>query len=415
VSFKDSPLRVLFPLGVAVCLSLFGDLMLYAVLPTQREVVGLSLGAVGIMLGINRLIRIPGNPVVGVILDRSGRRRLFILGMLLGTLSTLGYGLLQGFVPFLLTRLAWGVSWTLINVGGMAMVLDVSTPANRGQLTGFYNAWMLVGFALGPLGGGFLVDTIGFRAAMLIYAGVTAIGLLIAIWGLPETAPASNNDVVDQDPVVPLSRCLGGLWQDTKALLRTTPGLTSTLGLFLITQFAGEGIALSTINLLLKRRFGHTLSLGALALGIASASGILLALRSLLAGLIGPLAGRLSDAHIGRRPVIVGSLVMGMAGFGLLAIANSLWAIVLGVALGAASAGAGMATLAAYTGDLTPPGRRGAVMGVYGTAGDIGSAAGPFLAFALIPVVGLQWVYLICVLSFVAGLGLLWRTRTQRG
>jgi len=179
VSFKDSPLRVLFPLGVAVCLSLFGDLMLYAVLPTQREVVGLSLGAVGIMLGINRLIRIPGNPVVGVILDRSGRRRLFILGMLLGTLSTLGYGLLQGFVPFLLTRLAWGVSWTLINVGGMAMVLDVSTPANRGQLTGFYNAWMLVGFALGPLGGGFLVDTIGFRAAMLIYAGVTAIGLLM--------------------------------------------------------------------------------------------------------------------------------------------------------------------------------------------------------------------------------------------
>jgi len=42
------------PLGLAVCLSLFGDLILYVVLITQLDVVGLSLAAVGVMLSVNR-------------------------------------------------------------------------------------------------------------------------------------------------------------------------------------------------------------------------------------------------------------------------------------------------------------------------------------------------------------------------
>jgi MFS family permease len=107
--------------------------------------------------------------------------------------------------------------------------------------------------------------------------------------------------------------------------------------------------------------------------------------------------------------VIVASLVVGAAAFGLLSCATSLWTIVLGVILSAISGGAGLATLAALVGDLTPPGREGTVMGVYAAAGDVGSMAGPFLAFALASAVDLQWVYLLCTLAFLAGLGLIWR------
>jgi MFS family permease len=100
-----------------------------------------------------------------------------------------------------------------------------------------------------------------------------------------------------------------------------------------------------------------------------------------------------------------------VAGFGLLFRATSLWAIVLGVLLSAVSGGAGLATLAALVGDLAPPGREGTVMGAYAAAGDVGSMAGPFLAFALASAVGLQWVYLLCALAFLAGLGMIWRYR----
>ncbi len=400
----ENPRRVLLPLGLAVCLSLFGDLTLYAVLPSQREVVGLSLASVGVMLGINRLIRLPGNPLIGARLDRVGRRRLFLLGMALGTCSTLGYGLVTGFLPFLLTRLLWGIAWTLINVGGMTMVQDISTRANRGRLIGIYHAWMLVGFAAGPLLGGFLVDTVGFRTTMQLYAVTTGAGLLIAVWALPETQPERPDAPTEEHRA-----WAPGAVRRIRETLRRNPRLLSVLLLTLIFQFVGEGIALSTLNLLLIERFGPQVTVGALALGVASATGVLSALRSVIAGSTGPLAGHVSDRRNERSFVLMGSLMSGAVGFTLLGMARSLPLIVLAIILSAASAGAGMASLTAAMGDLAPTRRRGAVMGAYATAGDIGSAAGPFLAYALVLVMPLAWIYLICAVAFLIGILLLQR------
>jgi len=82
--------------------------------------------------------------------------------------------------------------------------------------------------------------------------------------------------------------------------------------------------------------------------------------------------------------------------------------LVVGVALGALGSGAILSALPALVGDLAPAGRQGAVMGAYAAAGDVGSTAGPLLAFALVTVVDLRWVYLLCSLAFLAGLGLAW-------
>jgi DHA1 family multidrug resistance protein-like MFS transporter len=397
--------RVLVPLGLATCLSVFGDLTLYAVLATQRDVVGLSQGSVGVMLGVNRLIRIPGNPLAGMLLDRLGRRRPLILGLFLGVLSTVGCALVRGFWPFLASRLAWGIAWTLINVGGLAMVLDVSTQANRGRLSGLYNAWEWMGYTLGPLAGGFLVDAIHFRPALLACAGLAAAGMAVAVAALPETARASGRGARGGlRPALNLRPRLDEAWRRGRDALRASHGLTGVFWLHLITKFASLGVILSTLSLLLERRFGQRIALGSLSLGVASASGTLLGLFSLLTSTVGPLAGHLSDTRTGRWPMIVGSLAAGVAGFGLLSCATSLGTVVLGVALSAVGAGAGLATLAAQVGDLSPPGREGVVMGAYATAGDVGSMAGPFLAFALLSVVDLQWVYLLCALVLLAGI-----------
>jgi MFS family permease len=399
--------RGLIALGLAVCLSLFGDLTLYAVLVTQLETTGLALGAVGIMLGINRLIRIPGNLLGGLLLDRYGRRRLFILGMGLGVVSTAGYGLLRGFWPFLVARLAWGMAWVLINVGGMTMALDMATSVDRGRLMGIYNAWMLAGLALGPMVGGFLVDTLGFQMAMLACASITAVGTAVAVATLPETAPAKQFHPEALHARWHLSPRSAHEWNGSWPDMR----LLSVFGIHLLIQFAGEGITLSTVTLLLQQRFGHSVILLGLTLGVASAGGLLLGVRSLLAGAVGPLIGHVSDVAAKRWPLIVAGLGLAVLGFGLLAWAISLWQIVLGIVLGAAGAGTILALLSALIGDLVPPERHGLVMGGYATAGDIGSTAGPFLAFALLSLVELRWVYLLCAMLLLLGLGLAWRAQ----
>jgi len=50
-------------------------------------------------------------------------------------------------------------------------------------------------------------------------------------------------------------------------------------------------------------------------------------------------------------------------------------------------------------------------MGMYAAAGDVGSTAGPFLAFALVPIADLRWMYLACCLAFAMGLALIWPVR----
>jgi MFS family permease len=396
---KISPL---LPLGFAVALSLLGDLSLFATLTTQLDALGLTLAQAGLLLSVHRLVRIPGNPLAGVWMDRLGRRPLFVAGMLLAVISTASYGLVSGFWPMLLGRVAWGAAWTLLNVGGLNMVMDLSTPQNRGRLAGTYNAWVWVGYGLAPLLGGFLVDSLSFRPAMLILSAVTCLGLGAAVFALPETLPAEKRAAGGG-----MGGRLAALWQAGRELLSGYPAVRRGMILFALVQFAGDGIVLSSLALLVSQRLGASVSLGGLVLGTASFSGGLLTARSALAGSTGPLAGWLSDHHFTRPQVIAAGLGLGVFSFALLALGGSLPLVVLGVLVGAVAGGTLATALPAYLGDSAPTAQRGAALGVYATFGDAGSMLGPFLTLALAPLVGLAPVYFFAALIFLGGIFLI--------
>jgi MFS family permease len=388
-------MRILLPLGLAVALSLPGDQTLYAVLPTQTATVGISVGAVGVLLSANRLIRIPGNPLAGLLYDRLGRRRLFLFGLLLGTISTALYGAAHGFWPLLGGRLLWGVAWSLINVGGYTMMLDVSSDADRGRWIGLYQVSYLLGLFFSPMLGGFLSDTLGFQPALFVCAAITGMGFLVAFFTLPETRGTGERAERDPDRGT----------TSVKAMRRRLDRrILVAAYLYWVTFFAGSGVLMSTISLYLRQRFGEGVWLGGVALGVASLGGMMLALRSLLAMLAGPMAGYLSDRRGDRWPVVHGGVLLGAVGFLILACGTDLWLIVAGVALVALSSGALLAALAALVGDATTASRQGRAIGGLATAGDLGSASGPLLAYALIPVIDLRWVYLMCAAGFMVGL-----------
>jgi len=385
-------LRLLLPLGTALALSLTGDSTLYAVLPNQFAVVGISLGAVGVMLGANRLIRIPGNLLAGVLNDRLGRRRLFLIGLALGILSTVSYSFVHGFWLLLAARLLWGISWSLINVGGYAMVLDWSTSAERGRMTGFYQVSYMVGLAISPILGGALTDAMGFRTAVRICAAVSAIGLAVAFVALPEVRPPAADHPATTGQLSPC-RWLGDLAETVR---QTDRRLFLAGYIYLIVFFVGNGVLMSTVSLYLGQRWGTSITLGGVAIGVASLAGMMLALRALIGILGGPVAGVLSDRLGNRWPVIRVGILLGVSGFVLLAVARGAWAIPAGVALVSLSMGALVAVIAAVVGDLTAGSRSGIAMGGMATAGDIGSAAGPLFAYAFASALDLRWVYLSC-------------------
>ena len=400
--------KAMVPIGMAMALSLFGDLTLFAVLVTQLDQLGLSLPQAGILLSVHRLVRIPFNPLVGWIQDRVGRRGPFLAGLVLAVGSSAAYALVSGFWPFLLARVAWGTAWALINVGGVAMALDLSDGSDRGRLAGIYNSWMWVGYGIGPVIGSLLTDTVGFRYAMLGCAAFSAVGLAVAALRLPETHPTGRSvrilsiwnpvrpavEDLAADPVPPRSK-----W------------ISKGMYIYAANQFAVDGIILSTVTLLIAQRIGELFTFLGLAFGAASAGGLILAARSVLAAFLSPAIGRLSDRGKSRLPVISAGLAAGITGFLILLFARALLPILAGVLVGALSASVMLVTLPALVGDEAPDQSRALVSGQLVAAGDVGSTLGPFLALNLAPLVGLEPVYLLCVVLFGVGLVLL-RTKT---
>jgi len=151
-----------------------------------------------------------------------------------------------------------------------------------------------------------------------------------------------------------------------------------------------------------------------LILGVATLTGALMAGRTLLSTVAAPLAGAASDRLGSRWRVAAWGLAIGIASMALLAWGAPA-AILIGISLGAVTGGSVQALVTALTGDMVSQAQRGRAIGLLHTAGDLGSAIGPPVAYALMPWVGLRGVYLLCAGLFAAGLALtmLFRLRAR--
>jgi MFS family permease len=387
---------VLFPLGLGTALSLMGDATLYTVLPTQTAAAGISLASVGLLLGINRAVRLVFNSLAGRAYDRLPRRRLFVSSLFIGALSTALCAATRGLWPLLAGRVLWGLAWSGIWIGGTMIILDVTDAHDRGRLTGLYNTWFFAGAALGALAGGFLTDHLGYAAAMWIGAGVTAFGGLVALLLLPETRGLRRQPdeiVVEPDAPRPPHRPGRGLW-----LAAAMQG---------VNRFVTAGVLMATLALLVEDRLGPVGEL----LGVGTVTGVLMAGRTSLSIVAAPVAGAASD-RLGSRWRVAGwLLVAGAAAMILLGLPPAA-AILAGIGL-AAVAGGGIQVLATtLTGDLAGEAGRGRSLGWLNTAGDLGSALGPLVAYALLPWIGLPAVYWLCAALFAVQwlLVLVWQT-----
>ena len=380
-----TPARVLFPLGLGTALSLMGDSTLYAVLPTHTADAGITLAAVGIILSANRLIRLFLNGPIGVLYDRSSRRRLFIPAIFIGALSTVIYAAWSGFWPLLTGRLLWGLAWVGIWVGGSTIILDVTTDTDRGHWTGLYQTWFFLGLAIGAFTGGLLTDQLGYSSAMWIGAFVTVLGGLIALFFLPETRPQK---IVQQSQI------------EGNSSLRFRPNreMIGVLTLQGINRFVTAGVLAATLALLVQDQLNSS----NLLIGVATLTGILLATRTILSMIAAPMAGNLSDRLGNRWGVTFASLVIGSIGMLLLVRSEPIF-ILIGICFSAIAGGSIQALLTTRTGDMVEQAQRGKAIGLLHTAGDLGSALGPVTAYVLLRWLPLSGVYIMGAIIFALG------------
>ena len=380
------PPRWVVVVSLAVAGTLAGDGLLYAVLPIVWAELGLELWMVGALLSANRLVRLATNPLAGWVMGRVGVRVPLLIAVFASVGTTIAYGLGLGFALFLVARMTWGLCWSFLRLGGMLAALRESDVGSRGYALGFYGGVVSVGSLLAVLFGGVLTDQVGFRATAYLFAAVAAVGGL----GLLRERSGHIAHV--------------GVSESCEASARTATPLLARWWLYVLTFVncaAGAGLVVATLGLWLVDRFGVTVTLGSLVVGAASLNGLVLSFRFAVGTVGSPVAGHLSDRFGRLRFLAITGALLAAALAGLSLEAGISWTIAMALLLFLA----GMATrvtLDAAAGDLAPVRTRARAMSWYANASDLGTAVGPFLAYQLVPLVGLGWVYRGAALCLIA-------------
>lgn len=142
-----------YPLYSSLTLSFasFGDAFLYPFLPQYAEVMEIPVVWIGVLLSINRFIRILFNPVVVTLFARYGVRAVTIAASVMAIISTVGYGLGRGLISLILFRLIWGIAYAILRISTLAYALEhESIGISLGVSKSIQEAGPLLALWLGP-------------------------------------------------------------------------------------------------------------------------------------------------------------------------------------------------------------------------------------------------------------------------
>ena len=371
----------------------FGGGVIFPILPNLGEVLGISAFMVGLILAANRWTRLVANAPAGIIVDRIGTRKPFVIGLAIEGVATFGYVVaIFSDAPefwFLLARVLWGLGSALVFATAYTITADVSDADSRGTSMGIVRAGITFGFPAGLVLGGVVSEVYGNAEAFVLAAAFAGFASVLAYFVVPETHVEGHNSSVSP-------------WD----LELTTPAITVGLVNFGL-YFAYVGVLFSTLVLYLEVE-GLTISTELLGYAVEfeeqGTSGMLMAV-TVLAGAVFTISGGvLSDSVGARVPVLVGFLVTNCVGFVVLALAPSFPMVVAGcVLIGAGQGGVG-GPLTALLADLTPEERMGRAMGTNNVLGDVGGGLGPMVSLPLVYTIGFEVMYAVsAAIALLAG------------
>src|ERR671922_2820558 len=152
----------------------------------------------------------------GKLADLLGRRRIFIVGLVVFTLSSLACGLATSSETLIAARIVQGAGAALMNPATLSIITATFPPRQRGMAIGIWAGVSAMALAIGPLVGGVITQQINWSWIFFINVPVGVIGIVVARVVIDESRDMS----VDQRPDIPgLATSGAGLFALTYALI----------------------------------------------------------------------------------------------------------------------------------------------------------------------------------------------------
>jgi EmrB/QacA subfamily drug resistance transporter len=272
----------------------------------------------------------------GALGDRYSRRRVFALGLVGFSVASIGCAIAPNLPLLLVARVLQGAAGALVVPNSLALLETAYHGEARGAAIGHWAAWSAVSGALGPLIGGWLVDSTSWRWVFVCIAPL-ALAAMVAVGADRGGAEAGEKRPVDYVGAALVTLGLGGLvgaltiaadagltnarvlasggaglacLASFLVLERRTESPILPLDVFRVRKFVGVNAAtlavyaaLNGLFFLLMLQLQTTMGYSALAAGAS-----LLPVNGLML-LLSPIAGRMASRIGARVLMVVGSLV----------------------------------------------------------------------------------------------------------
>jgi len=177
-SWKD---RALFAVSQAGMVNNLNDGMAWGLLPLYFAGQGLSLERISFLSALYPAVWGSTQLVTGGLSDRTGRKWMIALGMLVQAAGIALFVVGSGFEPWAVAAVLLGLGTAMVYPTLLAAVGDVAHPSWRASAVGVYRLWRDGGYAVGALLAGSLADALGVRWAISVIGGLTFLsGIIVA-------------------------------------------------------------------------------------------------------------------------------------------------------------------------------------------------------------------------------------------
>jgi MFS family permease len=366
---SNSTARSLITLYTSALLAGMWSMIIPAV-PVLAQSFGISPGTAAQTITALALGRFTGLPVSGMVLDRLGTRSALIAGPGLSCIAAVLAAAMPRFSLILALIFLVGVAESVWVLAREMAGIDMARPDQRGRVLSGFHGVNYLGLALGPLLGGILTESVGFRAVFIVYALCAALSVVL---GFSTASPPASFSLLrsgrPQDSQrQTLSERLYG-WKDLFHQIH--PELRSTYIVLVIATFTSITHRVTTTSMLplyATSRLGLT----------PKEVGFLFTISGLsVVAMILP-AGFVID-KVGRKWATVPSTGIPAIAFLLIPFTESFFQLAVLVSFLGVSNGLSLGSLATSTYDVVPAAARGRLQAARRTMAEIGGVSAPLL------------------------------------
>ena len=320
---------------------------------------------VGIVTGAFAITGLVCRPIAGNAADRRGRRVTVIAGASLAVVAGALLFLPASIFGLIVSRLFLGAGEGTVFTAGSAWNVDMAPPERRGRMIGLYGLAIWTGLTLGPPIGELMLQAGGYNMVWAFATAAPLLGALIAA-RLPEAPVAGGGE--SRGPLI-----------SREAL---APG-----GTFALSVIGFAAVAAFIVLSLDERGIGHGAEVFSVFAGTVVATRLL--------------GGGLPD-RIGAARCALGAALTEATGLLLIGLADHLAVVIVGaIAMGAAFSLL-FPSLSLLAVERVVPARRGAAMGTFTAAFDLGMLVGSPLVGAAAAVGGYSAAFYLAAVAALA-------------